>query len=154
MLINQKSHYALHALVELAKRWGQGPTKISDISQAQYIPQPFLEVILNQLKKTGIVESKRGYHGGYTLTQTPGSITVGTVLRFLERTANPDQCMVCISKAKCLYNGKCTFLPMWNKVQSAVYAIYDQTTINDLLTFEEQNCKDIYGNTAITAANE
>ena len=70
MLIpHKRGQYALRAIYELAKRMGEGPIKISDIASAQGIPRRFLEVILNQLKGSGIVKSKRGFYGGYALGQ-------------------------------------------------------------------------------------
>lgn len=60
----KKGQYALRAVYELAKRQGQGPTKISAIAEAQAIPHRFLEVILHQLKGSGLVASKRGFYGG------------------------------------------------------------------------------------------
>lgn len=138
MLLNQKAHYALQALVELAKRQGQGPIKISDISKAQYIPHRFLEVILSQLKRTGLVASKRGYYGGYTLTRSPNNITVGDILRFLQKPTPPDQCLACNPKSECPFGGKCAFLPMWKEIKTAVFEIYDRTTIQDLVAYEDR----------------
>lgn len=134
MLLTQKTQYALRALLELAWRDGEGPIKIAEIADAQYIPRRFLEVILNQLKHTGLVESKRGYHGGYCLARSPAEITVGDVFRFMQkRTVTPDQCMGCESKDPCPLKGECVFLPLWTKVQNSIFTIYDQTTLKDLL---------------------
>jgi len=79
MQITKKNQYALRAIFELAKYNGQGPQKISDIAQAQAIPVKFLEVILNQLKASGLVDSKRGFYGGYFLLRQPDAITVGSI---------------------------------------------------------------------------
>lgn len=80
MLISQKSHYALRAVFELAKCQGRGPVKISAVANNQGIPQRFLEAILNQLKRDGIVHSVRGKEGGYLLAREPQEITVAEVL--------------------------------------------------------------------------
>jgi len=80
----KKNQYALRAIYELARRYGEGPTKVVTIANRQAIPIRFLEVILNQLKHCGIVQSKRGFQGGYYLLCQPQDISVGDVMRFME----------------------------------------------------------------------
>jgi len=141
MLVTQKNQYALRAIFELAKHRGKGLTKISDIARAQHIPLRFLEVILSQLKRSGLVESKRGYTGGYALLRSPEQITVGEVFRFGEKDTSPVDCVACISRGKCPSRNKssCAFMPMWKKVQDSIFDIYDSTTIADLLAQEKQD---------------
>ncbi len=134
----KKTQYALRAIYELAKQRGKGPTKISAIARAQAIPLRFLEVILSQLKGSGLVESKRGFYGGYFLARSPENISVGDILRFMQGSSSPMDCLACVSKAHCPFDGKCAFLAMWNRVNDAVFKIYDQTTIQDLLDNEFQ----------------
>ena len=80
MFLTQRNQYALRAIVELAKRVGSGPVKVSEIAAAQAIPRRFLEVILGQLKGSGLVTAKRGYHGGYFLLREPETITEGSAV--------------------------------------------------------------------------
>ena len=134
MLVTQKNQYALRAIFELAKYRGQGPRKILDIAKAQNIPIKFLEVILSRLKRSGLVESKRGYTGGYQLIGDPENITVADVFRFMNESLGPVECVACVSaRNKCLYQGQCAFFPMWQKVQDAIRTVFDKTTIQDLL---------------------
>ena len=141
MFVTQKNQYALRAIFELAKHRGMGLRKISDIAQAQQIPPRFLEVILSQLKRFGLVESKRGYTGGYALLRPPEQITVGEVFRFDEKGTAPVDCIACISQNNCPHPHKrgCAFLPMWKKVRDSIFDIYDSTTIADLLAQEKEN---------------
>ncbi len=132
----KKEQYALRAMFELAKHEGKGPTKISKIAQAQAIPLRFLEVILSQLKGSGLIDSKRGFYGGYFLLRPPDEITVGDIIRFLQGPEDPTYCSACISKTSCPFNNNCAFAPMWRKVKNAIFKIYDQTTIQDLLDIE------------------
>ncbi len=134
----KKNQYALRAIFELAKHRGKGPKKISEIAEAQAIPLRFLEVILSQLKGSGLVESKRGFYGGYYLTRSPEKISVGDVLRFMDRPLKSDYCLACISKSNCPFSGKCAFASMWNRVNEAIFKIYDGTTIRDLLNKEKR----------------
>lgn len=125
----------------MAKHRGEGPTKISAIAEAQAIPPRFLEVILNQLKGSGLVDSKRGFYGGYILTRSPESITVGEIFSFLLGSTEPVECVACISKKNCPFDGRCAFATMWEKVTRAIETIYNQTTIQDLLENERETPK-------------
>lgn len=137
MLVTQKTQYALRAVFELAKNRGQGPLKIYEVAEAQNIPLRFLEVILNRLKKSGLVESKRGYMGGYTLIWDPREITVTDIFRFMDESLGPIECLACVSlKSKCSFEGQCAFFPMWQKVQDAIRDVFDKTTIHDLIVVD------------------
>lgn len=133
MLISKKNQYALRAIYELAKQSGNGPVKISQIAETQAIPERFLEVILGQLKKSGFVESKRGYQGGYVLVVPPEKLTVGALMRYLQRDVDISKCMAPIPDSKCPFQGNCAFFPMWKRVKEAMFEVYDDTTIQDLI---------------------
>ena len=143
MLITKKNQYALRAIFELAKHNGQGPQKISDIARAQAIPEKFLEVILNQLKGSGLVDSKRGFYGGYYLIRPPERIKVGDIMRFLERDIDPIGCAALVPETNCPFKGDCAFFPMWSRVKNAIFNVYDETTIQDLIDNEKAdiNCQ-------------
>ena len=133
----KKIQYALRAIFELAKHMDQGPVKISEIATAQSIPLRFLEVILNQLKASGIVDSKRGFYGGYFLVKPPDQVSVGDVLRFLSRDLSPSDCIACVSKTSCPFDGRCAFSSMWIRVKQAAFNIYDETSFQDLIDREQ-----------------
>ena len=143
MLITKKNQYALRAIFELAKYDGRGPRKISEIAKAQAIPEKFLEVILNQLKGSGLVDSKRGFYGGYYLIRSPEKITVGDIMRFLEGDVDPTDCVALVPETNCPFKGDCAFFPMWNQIKDAIFKVYDETTIIDLLENEKAkvNCR-------------
>jgi Rrf2 family protein len=132
----KKNQYALRAIFELAKQTHRGPIKISDIAAAQSIPLRFLEVILNQLKASGIVDSKRGFYGGYFLIKPADQVSVGDVLRFLGRELPATDCIACVSTANCPFGGHCAFSSLWTRVKKAAYRIYDETTFQDLIDRE------------------
>ena len=133
----KKNQYALRAIFELAKHRGKGPKKISEIAEIQAIPLRFLEVILGQLKGSGLVESKRGFYGGYSLTRSADKISVGDVLRFMDKPMGSENCGACVSTTNCPFSGNCAFAAMWNRVNEAIFDIYDSTTIQDLLNNEK-----------------
>ncbi|MEJ2158641.1 MAG: Rrf2 family transcriptional regulator [Desulfobacteraceae bacterium] len=138
MLIpHKRGQYALRAIYELAKRMGEGPIKISDIATAQAIPRRFLEVILNQLKGSGIVKSKRGFYGGYTLAKPPDQVTVGDVFRYLQKDQDRSSCIACVAQKACPFLERCVFSDLWHQVKEAAFNIYDKTTMQDLLDATE-----------------
>jgi Rrf2 family protein len=113
------------------------PVQIKDISKRQQIPQRYLEQIFHKLKGAKIVKSVRGPGGGYLLARPPEKITVGEIFRFLVGSSDPAQCVACVSKKDCPFDGRCAFAAMWEKVTSAINSIYNETTIKDLLENED-----------------
>jgi Rrf2 family cysteine metabolism transcriptional repressor len=140
MFVSKKCQYALRALFELAKRHGKGPVKIADVAEAQAIPIRFLEVILSELKQGRFVESRRGKAGGYLLAVSPGRVTVGDVVRFVEGPLGPVGCVEeeGAPEGVCPLHGNCVFLSMWGRVQKAVSEVYDRTTLQDLIEEERR----------------
>ena len=133
LIAPKKQQYAIRAMLELARHHGKGPIKISDIAEAQSIPQRFLEVILNQLKSSGYVGSKRGYFGGYQLVQPPGDIRVGDIVRHIQGEKDLIECIACVTEEKCPLEGRCSLFHMWDNVKEAIFGVYDATTLQDLL---------------------
>ena len=133
LIAPKKQQYAIRAMLELARQHGKGPVKISDIAEAQAIPRRFLEVILNQLKSSGFVGSKRGYFGGYKLTTPASDIRVGDIIRHVQGEKDLIECVACVSKEECPFEGRCTLFHMWNNVKDAIFGVYDATTLQDLL---------------------
>jgi Rrf2 family cysteine metabolism transcriptional repressor len=125
-------------VLELAKHSGEGPTKISLIAHAQAIPVRFLEVILNRLKRSGLIDARRGVYGGYFLTRPPDQITVADIMTFLQGPVASAACSACTDKAHCPHGRRCAFSAMWNRVNRAVLQVYTETTIQDLLESDRQ----------------
>ena len=133
-MVSQKCQYAIRAVFELARRHGQGPVKISDIAGKQAIPLRFLQVILNQLKRGGIVESRRGSEGGYYLSRQPDRIPVGEIVRFIE---GPLVLVPCQTNGKaadlCSLHPNCVFIGVWERAAKAMSDVYDCTNFQDLV---------------------
>jgi Rrf2 family protein len=83
-MISKKTIYGLQAAILLAKRYDSGPILITDLAIEGRIPKKFLEAILLELKKNGILNSKKGKGGGYVLGKSPQDISVGDIVRTLE----------------------------------------------------------------------
>jgi Rrf2 family protein len=134
----KKEQYALRAMYELAKHRGKGPKKISEIAAAQSIPLRFLEVILSQLKGSGLVKSKRGFYGGYFLVKPPDQISVGQILRFLEKHSNTIPSGSDIPKTVYSFTADDAFARICSKVRKAMYQIYDETSLQDLINIKNE----------------
>jgi len=131
MGLSQKCSYALRAVFELAKADGGRATKIGEVADRQRIPLKFLEAILNELKRGGFVESRRGNDGGYMLARPPQRLTVGDIIRFVEGPLCP---MTCDSRKVCGQRPEtCVFMPVWKDAEKALTAVYDGVTFQDLL---------------------
>jgi Rrf2 family protein len=80
MKVSQKVDYGLRALVELAARAARtGPVRSAEIAQRTRIPEKFLEAILVDLRKAGLIESRRGPEGGHRLARAPAKITLADI---------------------------------------------------------------------------
>ena len=84
MRITAKVDYAVRAVVELASANGRGPIKSETIARAQDVPQRYLESILSDLRHAGIVDSRRGTHGGFRLARPASEIAIADVIRALQ----------------------------------------------------------------------
>jgi len=138
MAVTQKCQYALRALFELAKREGTGVVRSADIAQAQAIPRRFLEVILNQLRQGGFVDSLRGKEGGFFLLRPSGEVTVGDVIRFMDGPIAPVDCRSGKLGQPCPLKGQCVFLSVWDEAGQAMEAVYDARTLRDLVEMERE----------------
>ncbi|WP_114394165.1 RrF2 family transcriptional regulator [Oleisolibacter albus] len=92
-MLSQRCKYALRAALYLTDQWpGGGTARIADIAAAEGIPRKFLEAILLDLRKGGLLESCRGRDGGYRLAKAPDHLSIGDIIRVVEGTLAPIQC--------------------------------------------------------------
>jgi Rrf2 family protein len=83
-MLAQKTRYALRSLLYLAEESGGGPVQLARIAETQRVPPKYLELIMLDLKKAGLVVSTRGPRGGYLLAREASSISFGEIVRALE----------------------------------------------------------------------
>ena len=132
--VPKKCRYALRAIFELALRNSEKPVKVHEIAESQSIPVRFLEVILNELKQGGFVESRRGNEGGYLLARPAKTIFVGQVIRFIQGSHPSTGPGSGVSEAS--VPGDLAFAKLWRNVNKAVTDIYGNTTFSDLVEQE------------------
>jgi len=130
--LSKRTQYSLRALYALARAYGQGPVLISHLAEEEAIPKKFLEQILLALKSSGLVESRKGKGGGYTLVQSPDKITVASVIRLMEGPLAP---LPCASETRfrkcneCVDIETCGTRIVMREVRDAIAAILDSTTL-------------------------
>jgi Rrf2 family transcriptional regulator, iron-sulfur cluster assembly transcription factor len=89
MKLTTRGHYSVKALLDLSLQPNYGPTSVKAIAQRQDLPPPYLEKLLIELRRAGLVTSVRGAQGGYRLARSPSQISLGQVLEAVGETAAP-----------------------------------------------------------------
>ncbi len=134
-MLSKKTQYALKALGYLAGKFGQGPVLIAEISKKKKIPLKFLENILLQLKKQGILESKKGKGGGYFLTAAPKTIPIATAIRIVD---GPIAMLPCVSlhfyeRCKDCNEKSCGLNKIMILTRDATLKVLEKKTLQDLM---------------------
>lgn len=92
-MLTQRAKYALRACIHLADRFEDATTvQIGEIAASENIPAKFLEAILLDMRKAGLLQSQRGRHGGYRLARPPENLSVGDIIRVIDGTLAPIRC--------------------------------------------------------------
>ncbi len=129
--------YGIKALYELARRPGEEPVTIREISERHGLPVPFLEQVLNRLKRGGLVESRRGTNGGYRLSRAPEDITLGDAVRALE---GPIALCDCLQREggnpKSNRAEGCVTSEIYRRLGHEVERAFDSVTLRDLAARE------------------
>ena len=136
-ILSKKTRYAMLAMTKLAREYGKGAIFTSEIARSETIPQRFLENILQELKKIGLVGSKQGKSGGYYLLQAPEEIKLVTIIRHFEGTI---AMMYCVSEKAyqpcefCKDEGKCNIRKVFKKIRDTTYGILSETSLQSLIS--------------------
>ena len=135
-MISQKAKYALRALIALAQARSGEALVIGDIATAQNIPKKFLEQILLDLKRHGILESRRGKGGGYLMLKSPDEVTFGHVLRLIDGPIAPLPCLSQVAYRRCedcRDEASCEIRKVFAGVAIASRKVLDGTTLHDAI---------------------
>ncbi|MBD1837341.1 Rrf2 family transcriptional regulator [Coleofasciculus sp. FACHB-501] len=89
MKLTTRGHYSVKALLDLSLQPGYGPTSVKAIATRQDLPAPYLEKLLIELRRSGLVQSVRGAQGGYQLSRVPAQISLGQILEAVGETIEP-----------------------------------------------------------------
>jgi Rrf2 family protein len=135
MILSKKTRYAIVALTRLAREYGSGPLQIKEIAEGEKIPQRFLENILLELRKMGILGSKLGKSGGYFLLKKPEDVNLAEIIRHFEGTI---ALIYCVSERayqpceSCKDESKCEIRKVFKEIRDTTYDILSRTNLKSL----------------------
>jgi Rrf2 family protein len=138
-MLSKKTKYAIKALIVLGKNRDKPPMQIAQIAELEKIPKKFLEVILLDMRKAGLLYSKKGAGGGYALNKEPQDIYLVNVLRI---TDGPIAMVPCVSLnfyhrcEECHNESTCGIRSMFLDIRDATLKILSETSIADLINKE------------------
>ncbi|MEG4216326.1 RrF2 family transcriptional regulator [Microcoleus sp. Pol14C6] len=89
MKLTTRGHYSVKALLDLSLQPRYGPTSVKSIAKRQELPAPYLEKLLIEMRRAGLVQSVRGAQGGYQLARQPAQISLGQILEAVGETIEP-----------------------------------------------------------------
>ncbi len=130
MKISTKGRYGLRVMTDLAVNGSDGCVSLKDIAEREHLSEKYLEQIVNQLSKAGLVKSLRGAKGGYHLTRSPEEITVEEILKATEGSLAPVACAE--DNGKCVNYGDCVTSFIWTEIYKATIAVVSRITLKDL----------------------
>jgi len=139
MMFSTKAEYGVRVMAHLASRGSEQPTSLGSIADAEGLPLAYLEHLAQRLRRAGLVESRRGAHGGYSLARPAGEIRMAEVVRALEGEIAPIECisadadgsLVCAREGH--DDGPCPTKLLWTRVQGSIVRTLDELTLADLV---------------------
>lgn len=123
----------MRLMVDLARHYGEGAVSLHAVATREQLPEAYLEQLVANLRKAGLVQGKRGAGGGYTLARDPHAITAGDIVRALEGPIEPQ---ICTAEGEAVVN--CALQPgcathhVWMAVQSTIAKALDSMSLSDL----------------------
>lgn len=147
MQIPRRVDYGLRAVIYLGDQLQGKCSSITEIAKHQGVPKKFLEKIIQNLVRGGLVQSKRGPAGGYRLTRSAEAISFCDVIEAIE---GPIAVNACLDHALgCDQIPRCTMIGVWNEVQRSVIEVLSRTTIAAL---RQPACRDLLGSSSLSSA--
>jgi Rrf2 family protein len=138
MMFSTKAEYGVRVMAHLAARDGGPPVSLGAIAQAEALPLAYLEHLVQRLRRAGLVDSRRGAHGGYSLARPAGAISMAAVVRALEGDIAPIECiserpdgrLVCSREAET--DHACPTKLLWTRVQGSIVRTLTELTLSDI----------------------
>lgn len=130
MRVSTKADYALRALIELAAEPGDKPVTADELGRRQDIPHGFLQSILGDLRKAGVLIAQRGQSGGWRLARPAYAVTIADVIRAVD---GPIVSIYGLRPEAVSYNGRAESLkPVWIAARDALREVLETVTIEQL----------------------
>ena len=143
MMFSTKAEYGVRVMVELARRAGGDPIPLAEVAAHDGLPLAYLEHLVARLRKAGLVDSRRGSRGGYMLARPASEITMAEVVKALEGSIAPIECIseaadgsIVCSRESGRAGSQSSVCPtklLWARVRSSIVTTLRETTLADLL---------------------
>ena len=147
MQIPRRVDYGLRAVIYLSGQDRDKCCSIAEIAQQQGIPRKFLEKIIQDLVRGGLIKSKRGSCGGYALARAPEEISFSDVIEAIDGPIAVNTCLD--DHLGCDQMPRCTMIGVWSEVQQKINAVLCKTTIAGL---RRSPCRDFIGSSSLSSA--
>ena len=131
MMISTKGRYALRFLADVAEHQGDGFVPLKDVAVRQKISEKYLEIVVKELVKGGLLTALRGKGGGYRLSRSPEEYNVRSILELMEGPLAPVACLESGRNA-CPRKNICRTLPLWQGLDKVIADYLSQFTLSSL----------------------
>ena len=142
MKVSTKGRYALRLMIDLAEHGRGDFIPLKEVSARQGVSVKYLEQIVNQLSRAGLLQSVRGAQGGYRLAKSATEYTAGEILRVTEGGLAPIACLD-QSAEVCPRNEQCSTLDFWTGLADVIDRYVDSVTLADLVTDHQKKMGDM-----------
>lgn len=126
MRVSQRTEYGVRAMIALAKDCDE-VVSIKELADRESIPETFLEQIMSDLRKAGLLRSVRGPNGGFKLREAPSEITIGRVIATLEGSLSPARC-----ESDCVRQDGCSTRSVLDRIERSITETLDGIYLNEL----------------------
>ena len=131
-MITTKGRYALRVMLDLAQRHGEDAVPLKEIAERQDISKKYLEAIVRELVRAGLIRGASGKGGGYVLCRAPGEYSVGEILAAAEGSLAVVSCLSAGAEP-CSRAAQCETLPLWNELDRLIHSYLESKKLSDLL---------------------
>ncbi len=130
MKMSTKGRYGVRAMVHLAVHYGQGPLPVRKIAEKMDVSAKYLDHLMTALRMAGLIRSIRKAHGGYILARSPKEIRLSEVVKVLEGSVAPVDCVD--DAGACHQADFCTARDLWQRMQKAMNNVLESTTLDEM----------------------
>jgi Rrf2 family transcriptional regulator, cysteine metabolism repressor len=134
VIFSTKAEYGVRVMAHLAGTDAARPVSLGSIAEAEGLPLAYLEHLVQRLRRQGLVESRRGAHGGYTLSRPAAEITMAEIVEALEGNLAPIECITPEGMCSREVAGQapCPTKILWTRVQGSIVRTLNDMTLSDL----------------------
>ncbi len=143
MKISTKGRYALRLMLDLAEHRNDGFVSLKEIAERQNISKKYLEQIIPMLNSPDLLQTNRGFQGGYRLAQSPENYTVGMILRLTEGSLAPVSCLA-QQPNTCERADNCTTLHVWEGLNKVINDYLNSITLQDIIDRQREDYSNNY----------